>query len=518
MNKHASVLTFSSQDKSLLADANIDYELTQTLLDTLRHQRTASAHDNDTPERLEIPEIDNRQIIDCREAITLRTHYQRAIAQLAKYIPYDTLQSDIVPMVQRHTDGHTVRWDNKLLERVGRALYPVCAYGLLNGGSATSYIDQLHNHRFSPPLFQQWKERFDDAHAKYAHLPKALCPALYNYDGTAGPTFMELHARHVTRASAACATPIPLFQMTNSVSNADITRATQAAFGRHYPAAPKRASAHYMDAAEERMLCVAQPLVATFAYRTGDTEFPMDATPALFRERASTLPYGLPGGHGQCFHALRAILEGLLDNGTRFIFLGNVDNLGYTINPIGLAYLALEGGVGGFEAVPRSAVDIKGGVFVRTREGRMRNTELGGGVTMDEVAQSEAAGKTVLFNCAVGLFDLERLLLRLDEYLRLLPVHCMHKKTARGEYWQLEQLAWDIVECIDDPYIFVSNKTERFLSAKLIIESFILSGLPAKMPPHLSDIATRLHNATQDSMAREYGVLYKEGAWWQESI
>lgn len=524
---------FSAQDKQQLEAANIDYRLTLELLRNLKQQRTMSQQST----RLEIPEVDNRQIIDCRGAVRIQTNHDRSIARLSKYIPYSELQSNIIPRLQQHTTDNMIQWDRKLLTEVGEALYSVCAYGMLNGGSATSYIDPIHNRRMNSSLFEEWKPIFENAREQYAHLPKALCPALYHSNGTAGATFMELRVRHLLHASAKAhregGAGIKLFQMTSQSNHNTIVQATEDAFASCCHGESRRvAQALYRDTSRNggEVLCASQPLIATFAHH-GETELSLKATPSLFRTpqtgtvaaRANTsppsTPYGLPGGHGQSLYVLRPMLQKLFADGVRFVFIGNIDNLGYTMNPISLAYLVLHDGEALFEAVPRSAVDVKGGVLARrTVDGKLCNAELGSeGIDMETIARSERDDKLVLFNCAIGLFDLERLLLKLDDYLSRLPVHCLHKKTARGEYWQLEQITWDIIGLIDTPHILVSNKAERFLAAKLIFETFLLSGLPMKTAVDLPEIAPQLHSAMKQVMANDYGVEYRAGEWHTEN-
>ena len=531
-------IDFSDRQRELLAAADIDHRQTVELVHNLIRRRAADAEmaaaegaARHTEARLDIAEIDNNQIIDGRGEIALRTNYRRAIVQLAKYITYDTLQSQIVPTVRAQTTDGTTRWSRELLTRVGTALYPLCGYGVLNGGSATGYVDPIHNRRFSAELFDRWRSRFEDARRRYGALPKALCPALYNGDGSAGPTFMELRAAHVARASAACGTSIPMFQMTNRSNNARIARATAAAFELYYRQCPpqtgdveRTAQAHYSRNGQP--LCAQQPLLATFACED-ERGLSLERMPPLFARAAAAvadtdgpLPYGLPGGHGQCLYVLRGVLETLLDSGVRFVFLGNIDNVGYTLNPIAIAYLVLRGGEALFEFIPRSAADVNGGILARDDEGRIRNAELGRDFSAQEMAQHQAQGKMALLNCAIGLFDLERLLLRLDEYMRALPVHCRRKKTSVGEYWQLEQITWDIIGLIEKPYILVGKKEQRFLATKLIAESFMVSGLPTAAQTPLAATADRLFEAMKAIAAREYGVKYrkKEAVWETESM
>ena len=135
-----------------------------------------------------------------------------------------------------------------------------------------------------------------------------------------------------------------------------------------------------------------------------------------------------------------------------------------------------------------------------------------------QVLDAEREGKTTLFNCAIGLFNVETLLLKMDTYMKRLPVHALHKKTVRGDYWQLEQITWDIIGLIDNPCICIGHKSERFLAAKLISESFLLSGLPTQQRTALTDIGAQMCAAMQKKAQEEYGIAYKEGKWHAQNM
>ena len=567
MDDAARYAPFSAQEREALAASGIEAAHTEEALRYFAEQR-ARGERGDGAHTFDMPEIDNEQVIDTRDDVPLRMPYRQCVVALAKYIPYAQLQS-LLPAVERRTSEGVVQWNNALLAEVGRALYHTCAYGMFNGGSATSYTDAIHNQNLNAQLFEQWRERIDNSARAYGQLPKGLCPALYNRDGEGAWSFMELHIRHLVRESARCGRAIPLFQMTSPSSDAHIRDATREIYARYLPA--EEACDHYALSGD--MLCAVQPLLATFAYDaragslfdagrqqqqdagrqqqdagrqqqqdagwqqqdagrqsqqdagrqsqqdegwqsqqdagrrqqqdagwqprdTGGAGVPNGAEvkngagigggagvpngaevkdsagigdgrsvangvsvesgtgvlngadidggtdiksrASMAAEKATTAPadsekagvnggagigsgtdvengaevkngagvgggtgvpngaevkdsagvprstpplfmdpraekrraYGLPGGHGQCFGVLRTLLEALFARGVRFVWLGNVDNVGYTMNPIALAYLVLRGGEALFEAVPRSTVDRKGGVLVRDGDGQ----------------------------------------------------------------------------------------------------------------------------------------------------
>ena len=75
------------------------------------------------------------------------------------------------------------------------SLYPYFAFGVLNGGSATSYADFKKNESFNPELFNFIKDTFDSLSENYRNLPKGITPAFINPNGKPGPSFLELKFR-----------------------------------------------------------------------------------------------------------------------------------------------------------------------------------------------------------------------------------------------------------------------------------------------------------------------------------
>ncbi len=89
-----------------------------------------------------------------------------------------------------------------------------------------------------------------------------------------------------------------------------------------------------------------------------------------------------PPGHGDLYTALQSsgVLERLLDEGYRYAFVSNVDNLGATFEPRILAWFAGSGAPFAMEAADRTTADRKGGHLARRAEG--------GGLVLREIAQT----------------------------------------------------------------------------------------------------------------------------------
>jgi UTP--glucose-1-phosphate uridylyltransferase len=88
-----------------------------------------------------------------------------------------------------------------------------------------------------------------------------------------------------------------------------------------------------------------------------------------------------PPGHGDVFGSLAAtgLLSNLLEHGYEYLFLSNSDNLGATLEPRVLGWLASEGLPFVSEVVDRTESDRKGGHLARRRDD--------GGMLLREVAQ-----------------------------------------------------------------------------------------------------------------------------------
>ncbi|KEO61976.1 hypothetical protein DM10_00405 [Borreliella garinii] len=89
----------------------------------------------------------------------------------------------------------------------------------------------------------------------------------------------------------------------------------------------------------------------------------------------------LPAGHGQNFKILKDIYLQLYESGKRFVYIGNVDNMGYTINFKALAIMALTNCSSGFEFSFKSKTDFKGGVLAVNSENRLTCVDIGGGIS-----------------------------------------------------------------------------------------------------------------------------------------
>jgi UTP--glucose-1-phosphate uridylyltransferase len=87
-----------------------------------------------------------------------------------------------------------------------------------------------------------------------------------------------------------------------------------------------------------------------------------------------------PPGHGDVYSALftSGMLQRLLDDGIRYAFIANCDNLGASLDPVLLGYFVSQGFPFLMEVAPKTRADVKGGHLARKKEG---------GLLLREVAQ-----------------------------------------------------------------------------------------------------------------------------------
>jgi hypothetical protein len=255
-----------------------------------------------------------------------------------------------------------------------------------------------------------------------------------------------------------------------------------------------------------------QPLLA--AYTHSDEGEPKGIFTRAWGKENTLLP--LPGGHGQNFVALRDIYVDLYRSGYRYAYLGNVDNLGNTVDPKTLALTALSGRSAAFEFSFKTPVDVKGGVLIEDRSGKLNAVDIGPAVSKEEVARAEEEGKPILFNCATGLFDLSYLAEHIDSVIRDLPIRISDQDKDAGKYSQAEQITWEIIGMMDDPLILGVDKTKRFLASKLFLENLVTSGTgleSSEYPEELRPLATRLKGGLEELLRGTYGMKLESGRW-----
>jgi UTP--glucose-1-phosphate uridylyltransferase len=427
-----------------------------------------------------------------------------------------------IPESTREAEGGKLAFDAAALEELGTALLGRSAYGVLNGGSATSYADSKKNLAFGQAVFDALSDSYGELAPLCKDRPKGLTPAYLEPDGSPGASFLllKMRARLVAalrakeRGEKVDELFMPLFQMTSVSNDAELDAAYEE-YARHPLIAPL---AKKLGIEGTRWATGIQPMIAAYTHSS-------EGRPKRVFDRAqgkADSAIALPGGHGQCFRVLAHALRELHGRGVRFAYLGNVDNIGYLPDPIEIAILALSGKPAAFDFSIRTKVDVKGGILVETREGtrgepsRRTVADIGPAISFDEVKHLEASGSSILFNCAIGLFDLDWLVPRLDELGRALPVRFTDQDKDAGRYSQAEQVTWEVAGILPDFLAFAVDKYDRFVAAKLLAETLLTSGAAAgdaRVPGELAETSRKLHAALERKLEGPYGLEVKNGRW-----
>ena len=493
----------SPREVELMVKEGIDIDLSLSILNNYNTGKIGG-----TPPVIPVgvPPIDGKKILDLRAPESFRFS-RTEVLQFSDRFPDIAEDFGIITSPNK---GIPLTVD--VLKDIGNRLFAFYSYGFLNGGSATSYADTKKNRGFNPDLFEMYKKTFEEMARLAEGQPKGTTPAFIQPDGSAGPSYMELKLRAVLLKSRACSARIPFFQMTSVSNNSTVQKALK-----KYSTSPcLKSLAAELDHPVWEGLTGIQPMITAYTHSREGTE------KAIFHPKEDTcsiLP--LPGGHGQSFRILKEIFQKLHSRGIRFISLGNIDNLGYTPDPLSLALLALKGNPAGFDFSFKTPVDIKGGILINDRDGRFNCVDLGVGISTDDASALEEKGEKILFNCATGLFDLTWVLDNIDRIIENLPLRFSDQNKDAGLYSQAEQVTWEVIGIIDNPLIFGIDKFKRFLAAKILMENLLTSGLCLNDPAFpescgsgsLKETGISLHKGMEYLLEHEYGLCLKEGKW-----
>ncbi|TVR68915.1 MAG: hypothetical protein EA427_09185 [Spirochaetaceae bacterium] len=467
-----------------------------------------------------IPVVDGELVLDrtVPSSLTIPDDlYQRRIGEIAPEIGAERFGT---PVPGDAGPARTLREEE--LRVIGILLYPYLAYGVLNGGSATSYADRKKNESLDPALMELYREDFERLAPTVSGRPKGVTPAWVNPDGTPGASFLELkfrmlllkgeEYRRIARqygitAPAGLAPLLPFFEMTSNATE-DLLRS---AYG-EYRESPLLRSFPEAEQALETLHAV-QPLLAALTHSE-------EGRPRRIFSEAwgrENEPLGLPGGHGQNFQVLAPIYRRLLELGKRFIYLGNVDNLGFTVDPVSLAIVALRGAPAGFDFAFRTPLDVKGGVLVYDQENNLNCADIGAAISREDVLAAEKRGEKILFNCATGLFDLRRLCDSLEEIVQELPMRISDQQKDAGRYSQAEQVTWEVIAMLDRPLVFGIDKYRRFLAAKMLLETLLTSGLRREEAAAIQPTVEQLSSGLTSVLEGEYGMVLEGSRWRPQS-
>ena len=490
-----------------MKEKGIDVELTAQVLNNFNNGK----YDSVRPISVEsLPEVDGKRIIDIRGAFEWRCNKAAALENLHSVNP-----SLAIDEVGRN-EGDDLVLSRSDLHTIGEMLLPYVSYGILNGGSATSYVDEKKNNGYLSKLYEEKQELFQRLAENVGGKSKGITSGFVQPDGSPGPSFIELKMRNLliqalrynTRYGTASLQPVfPMFQMT-SIRNNDEIAAAYTEFGKS-PYLKPLIDITNIDITDVRTGI--QPLLA--AYTHSEEGRPKFVFTRAYGKKDEILP--LPGGHGQNFFVLADVYRELLAMGKRFVYLTNVDNLGSTVDPVEVAMLALSGRQAGFDFSYKTPVDVKGGILVRDTNYGLTTGDIGPAISKKDVAEKEAAGKEILFNCGTGLFNLTALVNRLDQIARELPVRFSDQNKDAGKYSQAEQVTWEVQGMLNDFLGFAVDKNQRFLASKLLLENFLTSGIGIDYVEAAAfrQVAENLHTGLKNKLKDDYGMKLDGGKW-----
>ena len=488
----------------------IDKELTLEILENYNR----GLYDRFSPTQVwDIPHIDGETILDMKGMSIISIDAEKATERLAEELPGYSLE-DFGAI-----EGKQFITDVASLCRLGVLLYPKVGYGILNGGLGTSYADELKNASAFPSLFPLYEGMFSELSVFLKNRPKGIAPAYVNPDGSPGYSYLELKFRFLLIESLRYSilsgegpAHVAFFQMTNINTDGELADAYREY--RQGVMLKDLIDAAGFDITEGRT--GVQPLIA--AYTHSEEGKQKGLFTRAYGRPDNLLP--LPGGHGQNFRILEGIYGDLRNEGRLFAYLGNVDNLGYLIDPLSIAYLALTGKQAGFDFAFRTPLDVKGGILVPQKNGRLTCADIGPAINLADALNAEKEGKAILFNCATGLFDLTYVTDNITSIQNELPMRFSDQDKEAGRYSQAEQITWEIIGMLDDFLVFAIDKYHRFLPAKFLLETLLLSGIPPQEGVNEGNIsktmiahAQKLHSGLTWLLSAKYGMILTGGRW-----
>lgn len=524
----------------LLAEAGIDPKLSRWVLQRVRTMdKTSNGPADVTVESFPLPRtgrlsIEEQQggIIDISkpEDIRLAISGEQLKQRLEDFaLPAQILSAIYEDLHMADDMSESRELTASELEHIGYALLPRVSYGILNGGSATSYADEKKNRKFHSQLLDFYRTHFDAQGEACRGVAKGLTPGYLNPDGTTGLSYIQLkirramvmagehyrrfpQSRQLNKGETPWPKPLfPLFQMTSSGNDQFISQAYEE-YREHPALAPLADQLGLKD--EPWFLTGVQPLIAAL---THSEHLQQDIRRFFLNaHQKPDTPLALPGGHGQNFFALEDVYATLRSQGKQLAYLGNVDNLGFLPDALEIALLALLGSPAGFDFSYKTPVDVKGGVLYRAPSGTLSCGDIGPSVSPKRIEQAEREGTPILFNCATGLFRLDYLVDNLSRIQEELPLRVSDQDKDAGRYAQAEQVTWEVMELMPGFTGFAVHKFTRFLAGKLILENFLTSGLDvedAGFPEDMRELAQQLYSGFSQLMEDQYHMTLSGSRW-----
>lgn len=495
---------------SLFEQVNINPKMTWKILSRINSEQTIDEETN-----FSFPGSTENGIVHPNKNLKYAVSSNEAVSRIKLLLPEIDLHD-----FSRETHEEKIVFSYQELRKLGLYLLDLTSYGILNGGSATSYIDKKRNSSYHPPLFSLIEKTFNSVSDSCQNTPKALTPAFINPDGTPGYTFIELKMRALLllMLEAEVVTGkkviIPIFEMRNK----ETTDQINSAYKKLSDSKLLRELIRETGFDITQVRSAIQPLIAAFTHKNEGS--PRRIFTNAYGKENSIL--ALPGGHGQNFDILKDIYSYFKKHNYAYSYLVNVDNLGNTPDPVHIALIALSGADGAFEFSVKTPVDVKGGILVKNSKEHFTCADIGVAIKADEIKKAESSGAKLLFNCATGLFSLSYLTDNNEYISSNLPIRISEQDKDPGKYAQAEQITWEVISLMNNPLIFAVQKKKRFLAAKLLSEMILTSQadkLSEKMlaaNPNYESLCAQsreMQDGLYTLLESTYGLKIKKGRW-----
>jgi UTP--glucose-1-phosphate uridylyltransferase len=502
-------MTLNKYD-SLFEQVNIDPEMTRKILSRINSEQTDNEETN-----FSFPDSSESDIVHPDKNLKYSISAIDAESRIKKLLPEINLKDFALEIL----DGKML-FSYQGLRKLGLYLLNVTTYGILNGGSATSYIDKKRNSTYHPPLFSLIEEPFKTISNTCQNTPKAITPAFINPDGTPGYSFIEMKMRSILllMLEAEVVTGnkviIPIFEMRNKETTNQIDSVYNQLSKSNLLQELIKKTGFDITQVESAI----QPLIAALTPKSEG--YPKKIFTKAYGKENSLL--ALPGGHGQNFEVLKDIYSNFKRHNYAFSYLVNVDNLGNTPNPVHIALIALSGADGAFEFSEKTPVDVKGGILVKNSKQHFTCADIGVAIKAEDIEKAESNGAELLFNCATGLFSLSYLTDNIEYISSNLPIRISEQDKDPGKYAQAEQITWEVISLIKNPLIFAVKKKKRFLAAKLLSEMILTSQADKLSPkllaadPNYDTLCTQcleMQDGLFTLLKTTYGLKIENGQW-----
>ncbi len=493
--------------KQLLEEHGISADRFQSIIELIKNQKTISTEIDFAG----FPPDNDRNITGSVENLSCSWD---ETAQLLKDIDK---KIEIYDYAEK--EGNSAVFDSRGLSLLGLRLLPHTAYGILNGGSASSYADRKKNCSFHPELFRNLERVFNRTAGKVRGKPKSQTPAYLNPDSSPGYTYIELKLRNLLLCareyckifSSFPAKGLQVFQMTSGGNNAEVDK-----FQKTLNKSPILED--LIDCCSFSPLPVktgVQPQLAALDISALNGIY----QPFIYSRDGKDVPLPMPGGHGENFNCLKKIYRQMNSENIKIACLTNSDNLGSTLNLKENAVMVLRQADAAFEFSVKTPIDVKGGVLIYDKASGLTCADIGAAIPRKLVEKASREGSAVLFNCATGIFNLEYLNNNIEQIIDNLPVRISVQDKDTGRYCQTEQITWEVIGLVPRPLIFKVSKYERFLASKLLVENFLMSGhginyLKSNEPDsEITRSAEKLHSSFNLKMDKEYFMEIKNRKW-----